>query len=101
MTRALAALHGRDGIRANCVAPGVVFTPFVVEAGGVDDRMREIRRESTLLGTEGTGWDVGYAVLYLTSDEARWVTGVVLPVDAGVTRGRRHQLVTEFVDDRA
>ncbi|NIH79103.1 SDR family NAD(P)-dependent oxidoreductase [Amycolatopsis viridis] len=100
LTRAMAALHGREGIRVNCVAPGVVYTPFVVEAGGLDEEMREIRRESTLLGIEGTGWDVGYAVRYLASDEARWVTGVILPVDGGFTSGRRTQLVVGFHDDQ-
>ena len=35
--------------------------------------------------TEGTAWDIGWAAVYLASDEARWVTGVVLPVDAGLT----------------
>ena len=34
--------------------------------------------------TEGTGWDIGYAALFLASDEAKWITGVVLPVDAGL-----------------
>ena len=45
------------------------------------------------LGTEGTGWDVGWAAVFLASDEARWVTGVTLPVDAGlsVTTGITYQ----------
>jgi NAD(P)-dependent dehydrogenase (short-subunit alcohol dehydrogenase family) len=47
--------------------------------------VREARRESSALKTEGTGWDVAYGILYLASDEARWVTGVVLPIDAGVS----------------
>ena len=51
--------------------------------------MREARMNRSLLGTEGTGWDIGYAVLYLASDEARWVTGVIFPVDAGTTAGHR------------
>jgi NAD(P)-dependent dehydrogenase (short-subunit alcohol dehydrogenase family) len=40
---------------------------------------------SNLLGTEGTGWDVAWAAAFLASDEARWITGVTLPVDGGVT----------------
>jgi len=39
---------------------------------------------SGLLGTNGDGWDVGWAAAFLASDEARWITGVVLPVDGGV-----------------
>jgi NAD(P)-dependent dehydrogenase (short-subunit alcohol dehydrogenase family) len=87
MTRAMAAHHGRDGIRVNCVAPGMVYTPMVY-AGGMTPEMREARRLRSLLQTEGSAWDVAAAILYLVSDEARWVTGVVLPVDAGATAGQ-------------
>jgi NAD(P)-dependent dehydrogenase (short-subunit alcohol dehydrogenase family) len=62
----------------------MVYTPMVQEAGMTPD-MREARRKRSLLKIEGDGWDVGFAVLYLASDEARWVTGVVLPVDAGAS----------------
>lgn len=87
MTRAMAAHHGAEGIRVNCVAPGMVYTPMV-SARGMSDEKREIRRKRSLLQTEGSGWDVGHAIRYLVSDEARWVTGVVFPVDAGTTAGR-------------
>ena len=83
LTQAMAADHGRDGIRVNCVAPGPVFTPMVY-AGGMTDEMRDRRKDSSLLKIEGSGWDVGNAVLFLVSDEARYITGVVLPVDGGV-----------------
>lgn len=86
MTRAMASHHGTQGIRVNCVAPGMVYTPMV--AGRMTPEMREVRRKRSLLQTEGSGWDVGHAVAYLASDEARWVTGVVLPVDAGATAGQ-------------
>jgi NAD(P)-dependent dehydrogenase (short-subunit alcohol dehydrogenase family) len=86
MTRAMAAHHGAEGIRVNCIAPGMVYTPMVYSRG-MSDELREARRNRSLLKTEGTGWDVGNAVLYLVSEEARWVTGVVLPVDAGATAG--------------
>jgi NAD(P)-dependent dehydrogenase (short-subunit alcohol dehydrogenase family) len=86
MTRAMAAHHGLDGIRVNCVAPGMVYTPMVY-AAGMTPELREARRRRSLLQTEGTAWDVAAAVLYLVSDEARWVTGIVLPVDAGATAG--------------
>jgi NAD(P)-dependent dehydrogenase (short-subunit alcohol dehydrogenase family) len=87
MTRAMAAHHGRDGIRVNCVCPGMVYTPMVY-ARGMSAEMREARRRRSLLQTEGTAWDVATAILYLVSDEARWVTGTVLTVDAGATAGQ-------------
>ncbi|MDA1257606.1 MAG: SDR family NAD(P)-dependent oxidoreductase [Chloroflexi bacterium] len=88
LTIAMAGDHGRQGIRVNCVAPGVVFTPMVEYR--LDDDMRQHRRNSTMLGTEGTAWDVGNAALFLASDEARWVTGHVLSVDAGMSVTSRH-----------
>ena len=90
LTQTLAAEHGRDGIRANAIAPGAVYTPMV--AWQLSEEAREIRRESTLLGTEGTAWDVAWAAVYLASDEARWVTGVLLPIDGGVTITSRYAL---------
>jgi NAD(P)-dependent dehydrogenase (short-subunit alcohol dehydrogenase family) len=84
LTRTMAGNHGADGIRVNCVAPGFVYTP-VVYGRGLPDGVREARRLSTALMTEGDAWDVAYGILYLASDEARWVTGVVLPIDAGTS----------------
>lgn len=84
LTRAMAADHGRQGIRVNCVAPGPVHTPMVV-APGMPDEVREARRKASLLGIEGTGWDVGHAVRFLLSDHARYITGQVLVVDGGTT----------------
>jgi NAD(P)-dependent dehydrogenase (short-subunit alcohol dehydrogenase family) len=84
LTRTLAGQLGGDGIRVNNVAPGFVHTPTVY-ARGLPKGAREARRDASALKTEGTGWDVGYGVLYLASDEARWVTGITLPIDAGVS----------------
>jgi enoyl-[acyl-carrier-protein] reductase (NADH) len=50
----------------------------------MDAGLRERRKNASPLGTEGTAWDIGWAAVYLASDEARWVSGVVLPVDAGL-----------------
>lgn len=84
LTRGLAADHGRDGIRVNCIEPGPVYTPMMYAGGAMSDELREARRKASVLGIEGTGWDIAYASLFLASDEARYITGVVLPVDGGV-----------------
>jgi NAD(P)-dependent dehydrogenase (short-subunit alcohol dehydrogenase family) len=88
MTCDMAYSHGRQGVRVNAVVPGHIVTPMITaEYGGpgpqLDARLR-LRAASGLLGTEGTGWDVAAAVAFLASDEARWITGVALPVDSGM-----------------
>ena len=81
MTRSMAGDHGRQGIRVNCILPGLIYGPMT--APRMDASIRERRREASALGTEGTGWDVAWAAVFLASDESRWITGVALPVDAG------------------
>ena len=81
LTRSMAGDHGRDGIRVNCILPGLIYGPMT--APRMDEEIRRKRREAGALGTEGTGWDVAWAAVFLASDEARWITGVALPVDAG------------------
>ena len=77
---------GPKGIRVNGIAPGTVWTPMVESLG---PEARERRRRAAPLGTEGTGWDVGWGAVYLASDEARWVTGHILVIDAGLTATTR------------
>ena len=84
LTQALAVDHGRDHIRANCIMPGPVYTPMVYSAG-MPDELRERRKNASLLKQEGEPWDIGWAAVFLASDEAKYVTGVILPVDGGVT----------------
>jgi NAD(P)-dependent dehydrogenase (short-subunit alcohol dehydrogenase family) len=84
LTRAMAVDHGPDGIRVNCVAPGPVYTPMV-DSRGMSPAGREARRKASVLGLEGTGWDIGYAVRFLLSAEARYITGQTLVVDGGAT----------------
>jgi NAD(P)-dependent dehydrogenase (short-subunit alcohol dehydrogenase family) len=80
LTLSVAADHAAEGIRANCLIVGTVYTPLV---RGLGEEGRERRRKAVPLQTEGTGWDVAYAAVYLASDESRWVTGVMLPIDGG------------------
>lgn len=89
LTRDMAVTHGRDGIRVNAVLPGYLKTPRVKRVSqGTPAQMiltdQTIRNAAGPLGTEGTPWDVAWAVEYLASDRAKFVTGVCLPVDGGV-----------------
>ena len=77
---------GPKGIRVNGIAPGQVWTPMVERLGPA---ARERRKNASPLGTEGSGWDVGWGAVYLASDEARWVTGHILVIDAGLTATTR------------
>ena len=84
LTKAMAVDHGDQGIRVNCIAPGPVYTPMVY-GHGMSDQARAQRASASLLGIEGTGWDIGHAVRFLASDHARYITGQVLVVDGGTT----------------
>ena len=80
--RSVAVQLGPQAVRVNAIAPGRVWTPMVQDLG---DQARQHRRESSPLGTEGTGWDVAWGAVYLASDESRWVTGQTLVIDAGLS----------------
>jgi NAD(P)-dependent dehydrogenase (short-subunit alcohol dehydrogenase family) len=82
LTVDMAVAHGRQGIRVNCIAPGHLQTPMGALAG---QQMRDLRRRASLLGTEGTAWDMAFAAVFLASDEAKYITAAVLPVDGGAT----------------
>ena len=84
LSRAMAVDHGKDGIRVNAVAPGPVYTPMVYGRGMSEDA-RARRKSASVLGIEGSGWDVGHAVRFLLSDHARYITGQTLVVDGGIT----------------
>lgn len=87
LTRAMAETHAKDNVRVNCIIPGAVFTPMVAES--ITNEIRERRILATPLQTEGTAWDVAWAAVYLASDEARWITGIGLPVDGGMLLTRQ------------
>jgi len=91
LTRAMAAHHALQGVRVNCIAPGTIYTPMVASRG-MTPELRDARRTGTLLQVEGTAWDVAQAAVFLASDAARWITGIVLPVDAGATAARLQTL---------
>jgi NAD(P)-dependent dehydrogenase (short-subunit alcohol dehydrogenase family) len=80
LTLSVAADHAAEGIRANCLVVGTVYTPLVSALG---EEGRERRRQAVPLQTEGTGWDVAHAAVYFASDESRWVTGAMLSIDGG------------------
>ena len=84
MTRAMAVHHAADGIRVNCICPGMVYTPMV-QANAMTPEKREARRKRSILQVEGSGWDIGAAVTFLCGGNSRWMTGAIVPVDAGAT----------------
>lgn len=89
VTHQLAMSSAGRGVRVNAVAPGLMDTPMAIEslaeAFGVDrDELRRQRDAMVPLGKRmGTAWDVAKAVLFLSCDDAAFITGVVLPVDGG------------------
>ena len=90
LTAAMAVDHGHQGIRVNGIAPGPLMTPRA--AARQTDEQREMRRATSPLGIEGSGFDVGWAAVLLASDEARYVTGTVMTVDGGVSiQGHRYR----------
>jgi len=83
LTSELAVMYGRDGIRANGVAPGHILTPMV--EAYVKGEGRRIRSAIAPIGIEGDAWDIAQAALFLAGPESRFITGITLPVDGGVT----------------
>jgi NAD(P)-dependent dehydrogenase (short-subunit alcohol dehydrogenase family) len=88
LTQALAVTNARFGIRVNAIMPGLIDTPMAVDAtararGVAREDVAAARARTVPLGHQGTAWDVAHAALFLASDEAAFITGVVLPVDGG------------------
>ena len=83
LTKAMAVDHAGDGIRVNCILPGPIYSSMT--APNMTPEKRRIRQQASPLKVEGTPWDVAWAAVFLASDEAKWVTGVALNVDGGVT----------------
>jgi len=89
ITNQLALSNAKYGIRVNCIMPGLMDTPMAIEgiskARGISkEQLRKERDAIVPLGAKmGTGWDIAHAALFLVSDEAKFITGVILPVDGG------------------
>ena len=91
LTTSIAQANARHGIRCNAVLPGLMDTPMAVagiaQATGQDqEAVRQARNARVPLGGRmGTAWDTAHAALFLASDEAKFITGVLLPVDGGMS----------------
>ena len=88
LTQNLAVTNAKYNVRANAIMPGFIDTPMAVDeaarARGVERAVvADFRASAVPLGRQGTAWDVANAALFLASDEAAFVTGVLLCVDGG------------------
>jgi NAD(P)-dependent dehydrogenase (short-subunit alcohol dehydrogenase family) len=89
LTQAVAMQYAAKGIRANAILPGFMDTPLIYTKikgrhADAESMVRE-RNARVPMGRMGTAWDVAHAAVFLASDEARYITGVLLPVDGGMS----------------
>jgi NAD(P)-dependent dehydrogenase (short-subunit alcohol dehydrogenase family) len=84
LTKGIAVQHGRDGIRVNSVHPGLM-PPMITSGRSADPAYRAKTLKGVPLGRAGRVDEVAYAILFLASDEASYVTGAELVVDGGWT----------------
>jgi NAD(P)-dependent dehydrogenase (short-subunit alcohol dehydrogenase family) len=83
LTRLAAARYAADGIRVNALAPGLIDTPMATRATTDPAILHFLRTKQPLVGGLGRPEDLAEAALFLCGDAARFVTGVVLPLDGG------------------
>lgn len=88
LTQNLAMTNAKHNVRANAILPGFIDTPMAVDAAadalGTDrETYADARASMVPLGRQGTAWDVANAALFLASDEAAFITGILLLVDGG------------------
>jgi len=93
MTQHIAIENAPHGIRANAILPGLMDTPMAINRRaterGVDAQViRNERNALVPMGRMGSAWDVANAAVFLASDEAAYITGVLLPVDGGLLEKR-------------
>ncbi len=88
-TRSLALDHAKEGIRVNTICPGFIKTKmnedFIGNPPDAQKRLDEIAAQIVPMGYRGEPIDIAYALLYLASDESKYVTGATLVVDGGWT----------------
>ncbi len=86
-TVAIALQYADQGVRANAIMPGVIDTPMVYRQISAQyssvEEMVAARKAAVPMKTTGSPWDIANAAVFLASDEARFITGVCLPVDGG------------------
>jgi len=87
MTRAMATELSPLGIRVNCVAPGFIKTAMSAKALDADPERKQKVFSRTPMGHMGEPNDIAEAVYYLCTDQSKYVTGIVLPVDGGNSIG--------------
>lgn len=90
LTTSVAALNARHRIRCNAIMPGLIDTPMAIQgwaglSGEEQAKVRAQRDARVPLGAMGSAWDVAQAALFLASDDAKFITGAVLPVDGGMS----------------
>lgn len=95
LTRMVAVQHAAEGIRCNCILPGLIDSPRIYQTilpvfGGDVEKMRASRSSAVPMKRMGDPWDVANAALFFASDESRYVTGVVMAVDGGITCALPH-----------
>jgi NAD(P)-dependent dehydrogenase (short-subunit alcohol dehydrogenase family) len=90
LTSVVAQSNAKYGVRCNVIMPGLMDTPMAITgiaaaSGKSQETLRAERNARVPMGQMGTGWDTAYAALFLCSDEAKFITGVALPVDGGMS----------------
>ena len=93
MTRTTAVQFAKDHVRVNVILPGLMKTPMVEHSAGLAssyaagdvEAMWRARDAQVPMGHMGEAWDVANAALFLASDESKYVTGLELVVDGGIT----------------
>ena len=89
LTRVVARQYAPHHVRCNVILPGLIDTPHAANLTTGDEaakqKAREARHARCPMGHQGTAWDVAYAALFLASDESKYVTGIELVVDGGLS----------------